>query len=204
MRVISEVGAGADAPAAHGGSAEPTTGGPDFLDALRARDPSEDRGAARDLYGGLIGSWEGEVVDHLPEGPRRQSAEFHFARVLEGRAVQDLWIVPARSARGSAPPIAGNRYGTTLRVYDPRIDAWRITWTNPVTGTETRLVGRRVGSQIVQTGADADGRLVRWVFAVVKEDAFHWRGEVSEDGGTTWVCETEFFGRRSPAAGHGS
>jgi hypothetical protein len=103
------------------------------VEALRAREAAEDRQGTRDLYGPLIGSWEGEVVDHLEDGSeRRQTAEFHFAWVLEGRAVQDLWIAPARRGR-SGPPGPGNRYGTTLRFYDPRIDAWRITWINPVT-----------------------------------------------------------------------
>src|SRR6185295_2825020 len=75
-----------------------------FLEALRAGGPADDRGGARDLYGPLIGSWEGEVVDHLGGGAeQRQSAEFHFAWVLEGRAVQDLWIAPARSERPRVP-----------------------------------------------------------------------------------------------------
>jgi hypothetical protein len=176
-------------------------GEPDrFTEALCAAGPAEDRRGSRDLYGALIGSWDGEVVDHLEDGgERRQSAEFHFAWVLEGRAVQDLWIVPTLAERQRAPG-AGNRYGTTLRVYDPRIDAWRITWINPVTGSENRLVGRRVGGQIVQAGSDDAGRLVRWVFVEIREDAFHWRGESSLDGGRSWHCETEFFGRRKAGA----
>jgi len=173
-----------------------------FFEALAAPGPLLGHGGSRDLYDGLIGSWDAEVVDHLPDGTdRRQSAEMHFAWVLEGRAVQDLWVAPARRARDSTkPPAPGNRYGTTLRVYDPAIDAWRITWINPVTGVENRLVGRRVGSQIVQTGADADGRLIRWVFVEIRRDAFHWRGEISQDGGRSWSCETEFFARRRPVA----
>jgi hypothetical protein len=183
-------------PSRHGPEAGPAGPASGFLEALRAEGAAPDRDGSRNLYGALIGSWQGEVVDHLENGEkRRQSAEFHFAWVLEGRAVQDLWIVPARTERPSVPG-AGNRYGTTLRIYDPRIDAWRITWINPVTGSENRLVGRRVGSQIVQTGSDADGRLVRWVFVEIRQDAFHWRGEISADGGRTWTCETEFFGHR--------
>lgn len=77
--------------------------------------------------------------------------------------------------------------------------AWRITWWNPVTGAENRLVGRRVGSEIVQTGSDADGKLVRWRFDAVGPETFHWKGERSEDGGATWVLEAEFSARRRPA-----
>jgi hypothetical protein len=170
-----------------------------MFDALLSGPPPAGLGGTRDLYAGLIGSWDAEVVDHLPDGAdRRQSAEMHFAWVLEGRAIQDLWIAPARRERTAPPTVApdGNRYGTTLRVYDPKIDAWRITWWNPVTGVETRLVGRRAGSRIVQTGSDADGQLIRWVFEEVTARTFHWRGARSDDGGQTWVCETEFFAKK--------
>lgn len=174
---------------------------PGFLDALRSPGRSMDGGAS-DLYDGLIGSWDAEVVDHLEDGSdRRQSAEMHFAWVLEGRAVQDLWIAPARAEReGKSPKAAGNRYGTTLRVYDPEIDAWRVTWINPVTGAENRLVGRREGRQIVQKGTDAEGRPIRWTFVAIRPESFHWRGERSEDGGRSWICNTEFFARRRALA----
>jgi len=170
-----------------------------FFEGLRASGPVPNGGESSDLYDGLIGDWDAEVIDHLPGGvDRRQSAEMHFAWVLEGRAVQDLWISPARKDRKPSGWRAGdgNRYGTTLRVYDPAIGAWRMTWTNPVNGVENRLVGRRVGSQIVQTGSDGDGNLVRWVFVELTRDRFHWRGEVSADGGLTWTCVTEYFARR--------
>ena len=173
-----------------------------FLAALLSQGPPEDRKGAKGFYDDLIGSWDAEVVDHLPDGSdRRQSAEIHFAWVLEGRAIQDVWIAPARPARqATSPKAAGNRYGTTLRVYDPAIDAWRITWINPVTGAENRLVGRREGEQIIQSGADAEGRPIRWVFVEIRAGSFHWRGERSEDGGRSWICDTEFFARRRPGA----
>lgn len=175
-----------------------------FVAALAAAAPAP-QGADADLYDVLLGDWDAEVVDHLSDGTdRRQSAEIHFARVLEGRAVQDLWIAPAlreRDAPGSAPG-PGNRYGTTLRVYDPKSGTWRITWWNPVTGIENRLVGRRVGSRIVHTGQEGE-RLIRWSFVEVTPGRFHWTGESSADGGQTWVCETEFFGRRRATAGAG-
>ena len=170
-----------------------------FVEALRAAPPAAGRGGSSDMFTPLIGDWDAEVVDHLPGGiTRRQSAEIHFAWVLEGRAIQDVWIVPARHDRlkRDASPADGNRYGTTLRVYEPELDAWRITWLNPVTRVETRLVGRRVGAQIVQTGADADGRIIRWAFVDLRSDRFHWRGERSADGGRTWITETEYFARR--------
>ena len=43
-------------------------------------------------------------------------------------------------------------YGVTLRVWDPSIQAFRITWINPVSGHREEQIGRRVGDEIVQLG----------------------------------------------------
>jgi hypothetical protein len=204
LMTILDCGARAAGPSLQTSSSSPAaTPASGFFEALRSEGPREDRKGARDLYGGLIGSWDAEVVDHLADGTdRRQSAEIHFAWVLEGRAVQDLWIAPARRERQvTSPPSPGNRYGTTLRVYDPAIDAWRVTWVNPVTGAENHLIGHREGSRIVQMGTDATGRPIRWTFVEILPDSFHWRGERSEDGGRSWICDTEFFAhRRDPSS----
>jgi hypothetical protein len=56
--------------------------------------------------------------------------EVHFGWILEGRAVQDVWIM--RSERTANVEETMNIYGTTLRVWDLSIQAWRITWINPV------------------------------------------------------------------------
>jgi hypothetical protein len=176
-----------------------------FVEALLASAPHPSVSGERDVYAPLLGAWDARVIDHLPDGSdREQSAEIHFARVLDGRAVQDLWIAPARHERpGPRERAPGGRYGTTLRVYDPELEAWRITWWNPLSGIECRLVGRRIGSRIVQTGTDEDGRPIRWSFDEIGPDSFHWRGERSDDGGRSWICETEFLARRRSTAAPG-
>jgi hypothetical protein len=168
-----------------------------FVEALLARDLRPPQRERVGLYDSLIGSWDIELVDYLPDGTQRKSAgEWHFAQVLEGRAVQDVFIVPPRTARGPELPGAGNRYGTTLRFYDPKLDAWRVTWLNPVSGATNTLVGRRRGEEIVQEGADTDGSRIRWTFSEIGPRSFRWRGEVSADDGKSWRLVVEFFGRR--------
>ena len=50
------------------------------------------------LYGQFVGSWDGRFVYHAPEDvPREAPCEVHFGWALEGRAVQDVWIVPSRT-----------------------------------------------------------------------------------------------------------
>ena len=173
----------------------------EFFQALCASGPEARLAARMTLYDRVLGDWSLEVVDHAADGSQRVShGEVHFAWVLEGRAIQDVWIVPSREARGPDLPRQGNRYGTTLRVYDPAADVWRITWINPVTSAVNQLLGRREGDDIVQEGAGADGSSIRWSFREITPTSFRWFGEISKDGGATWQLQTEFRGRRQGAA----
>jgi hypothetical protein len=151
---------------------------------------------ASDLYGWLVGSWEMQVR-RFPGGvEQRGSGEVHFAWVLEGRAVQDVWIMPRRSDRTPESLQSFNVYGMTLRVWDPAIQAWRVTWMNPVTGARDELIGRRAGEDLVQLGRHADGTAIRWIFTDITPHSFRWVGEALEAGGKTWKLEAEFQARR--------
>ena len=68
-----------------------------FLEALHTDTPAPDRAEEMMLYGQFIGSWDLKVIDHNTDGSSRESTgEVHFDMVLEGRAIQDVWIVPKR------------------------------------------------------------------------------------------------------------
>jgi hypothetical protein len=168
-----------------------------FLDGLRASGPLASQADRMAVYAPLIGDWTVDVTDYAPDGsPRSSTGEWHFAWVLEGRAIQDVWIAPPRKLRRPGMPVQNNRYGTTVRVYDPENDVWNITWFNPVTGVCNKLVGRRQGNDIIHEGADADGSRIRWTFTEITTDSFRWRGERSTDGGNTWRLGAEFRGHR--------
>ena len=165
-----------------------------FVSALQSHAPSPDL-AGNDLYAFLIGSWEVDVLDVDDQGVQhRARGEWHFARILEGRAVQDVWISPPRSDRKAA--VLRNRYGTTLRMFDPKAKVWRVTWLNPVSGAHDELVARRVGVDVVHEGSRPDGTPIRWTFTDIGTDSCTWRGEASNDGGKTWKLEAEFRLRR--------
>jgi hypothetical protein len=188
-----------------------------FIEALHTAGPAPDRADKMGLYGWLIGQWEMDAVvvdaaalaseasgqrghslvrapDTRPEPGSSASdgtkhsgrGEIHFGWVLEGRAIQDVWILP------------GFFYGTTLRVYDPGIDAWHILWSDPLKQLYRRQIGRARGKDIVQDGQDESGAAVRWSFTDITPNSFHWLGERSEDGGANWQLQAEFFARRVP------
>ena len=154
-----------------------------------------------DLYGRFIGSWDLDVRQFSDDGrERRRAGEWHFGWALEGRAVQDVWIVPPRGEQRHGDATAKvNSYGTTLRVYDPDIDAWRIQWTDPVARSFLQMIGRGDGDGIVQLGTRPDRQLVRWSFRDITPNSFLWRGEISADDGASWRSNTEFTARPRPA-----
>jgi hypothetical protein len=175
-----------------------------FADILVSHGPSPQVSAgAAAVFDWLVGDWEADVYDYGPGGSKRVSkGEWHFSWILEGRAVQDIWIVPKRSDRNATAPSDNNRYGTTIRIYDPKLDAWRVFWFNPVTQDRTELIGRRVGNTVVQQSVGQDGSFIRWIFENIKPNSFTWRGEFSTDGGKTWKLDAEFLARRIEANKH--
>ena len=72
--------------------------------------------------------------------------------------------MPRRIQRTAQTNKANNMYGTTLRVRHPSIQAWLITWINPVTGHREEQIGHRIGNDIVQVGARRDATPTRWRF----------------------------------------
>lgn len=159
-----------------------------FIDALHSAAPAPDRAEKLGLYGWLIGDWTMDAVIHADDGTRHEGVgEIHFGWVLEGRAIQDVWILP------------GVFYGTTLRIYDPGLDAWHILWNDPVRQFYTRQIGRAQGKDILQEGKNDAGEAVRWSFTEITDDSFRWRGERSRDGGATWQLQAEFLARRVKA-----
>lgn len=168
------------------------------LTALHSPTEAPDRVGKMNLYGWLIGSWEIDVTEFREDGTtRRRPGEWHFAWVLEGRAIQDVWIVPPRGQRfPGAPAVEAQYFGTTFRTYDPRIDAWQIQWIEPVSQSYLSMIGRAEGDDIVQLGHNAAGFPMRWSFRDITPHTFFWRGEISPDGGTHWRTHMEFTARR--------
>lgn len=171
-----------------------------FIAALHAEGPAADRADRMGLYAWLIGRWDMDVIAHGEHGVRPCGrGEIHFGWVLEGRAIQDVWITPPRGAARLEPPPPVAFYGTTLRVYDPGIDAWHILWVDPVNQRYRRQIGRGEAGEIVQHGTDEAGVPVRWRFTDIAPDSFRWLGERSPGGGSAWQTEVEFLARRAGA-----
>lgn len=156
-----------------------------FISSLLAPAAAADRGEAMGTYGWLVGDWhfDGQVfIDGLPHAA--SGGEIHAAWVLQGRAIQDVWSLP------------GFFVGSTLRVYDPGIDAWHILWSDPLRQYYNRQLGRRAGDSLVQEGTDLHGDATRWSFVDIATDRFRWLGERRTADGP-WQLVAEFAARRA-------
>ena len=178
---------------------------PDYLDSsfahiLHAPGPDPALESNLSLYAWLVGHWKFDVTTFTEGGTTHAgNGEIHAGWILRGRAIQDVWMIPRLADRrpGIAQmPGAGNWYGTTLRLYDPGIDAWRILWSDPATNFYSQQIGRANGRDIVQDGPDPRGGRMRWTFTEIEPDSFHWTAEHSADS-SSWRKVVDIYARRA-------
>src|SRR5215471_11199646 len=94
--------------------------------ALLADKPAPEYQEKLMLFGQFVGSWSFTGVEYHDDGSHpTDKGEIHFHWVLEGRAIQDVFLETERSDSGQ------KLYGTTVRFYDPKADSWRITFIDP-------------------------------------------------------------------------
>ena len=167
-------------------------------DVLSSPAPREDLAEHLGLFAPLIGSWSLVVENIDPDGSvRTTDGEWHFDWALDGRAVVDVWISPARRTR----EVAGldGEWGMTVRFYDPRIGAFRSTWHGPARGSVIPFVGRSTADGLRLDG-ELDGEFgtapVRWTFSELTAESFRWQAEQGEPGGTRMRVRQRFHARR--------
>ncbi|HEX6726703.1 MAG TPA: hypothetical protein VF078_05075 [Nitrospira sp.] len=170
-----------------------------FAQVLHADGPDPERQKKLGLYSWLVGQWEMEVTTILEDGSTHAGrGEIHAGWILQGRAIQDVWMIPRlQERRPGMEQLAGsgNWYGTTLRTYDPNLDAWRILWNDPATNFFTQQIGRAQGRNIVQEGPDPRGGLMRWTFFEIEPASFHWTAERAS-ANENWRKEVDIRARR--------
>jgi hypothetical protein len=175
-----------------------------MLEALHAAGPVLDYAPQMMLYGQFVGSWDGRLVIHRKDGSRLEmESEVHFGWVLEGRAIQDVWIAPPQSVRQNAEFTGqAGLYGTTLRVYDPSSDLWHIIWVDPATQDYRRMIGQKQGEDIFQEYIDKKGLRCQWCFTEITTNSFHWLWRESKPEREAWNIRYEFFMQRRETGSH--
>lgn len=167
--------------------------GEGFVALLASPGPHADIGQEHQIFAPFIGSWDLKVewFEH-GEVVRSEKGEWHFAWVLEGRAIQDVWIVPPIAERQAGE--GGYEYGTSVRFHDPGLGGWRSIWIGPVRKSVEMFVAKRIGSEVVLEAQRADGRAMKWVFSEIHRDSFTWCNSLQRDA--EWELTQRFQAQR--------
>jgi hypothetical protein len=145
------------------------------------------------LFGQFVGDWDIiEARYPQPDGTDvKRRGEIHFGWILDGKAVQDVWMTHQGNPPRAVPA------GTTVRFYDSKIDAWRCIWIAPKHASIQNFVARKVGEEIVLEGRTSDGYPERWIYSEITPTSFGWHAVESHDDQKTWMLTEEMRVQRT-------
>jgi hypothetical protein len=158
---------------------------------LAASRPNPSLGKQAQVFDRFVGTWDADFgFPHDDGRVTHKKGEILFGWVIDGYAIQDLWIgYPTDQQKERT-------IGTTLRFFDKAHNQWRIVFVNPQASYVVTTQGGLEGDRIVLRGVDTDGLQIRWTFSEMKPDSFHWQGEKSHNGGKTWKLEEDHHMKR--------
>jgi hypothetical protein len=168
----------------------------DMVAALKAMGPNQSLGDQAKVFDRLIGTWDVELTDFSKNGKAtHRSGEFIVGWVMDGRVIQEFWIVDPSGTR------TDREVYTELRYYDPKSGTWASTFIDPEHASVARFTGGAAADdRIALDSHDFNGTDTRWSINDIRPDSFVWREEESLDGGKTWRLLAEHHMKRRRAA----
>ena len=130
----------------------------------------------KDTFGKFIGNWSLELtITNLDGSKLKYVGEWHFHRILQGRAIQDIWIIP-----GLATHEYGDfhEYGTTVRTFDTKTGKWRAVWVGPIQNQLYVFDVEDKIDQISLTATNITLMEMKWSFFDIAPNSFKWKSEV--------------------------
>ncbi|MGO3885393.1 MAG: hypothetical protein ACTJHU_03765 [Mycetocola sp.] len=164
-----------------------------LLQALTAEAASERYPHRIATFGKLVGRWAVTSTRRELEGAEWEDAAFTWSvgYILDGRGVQDVAVMADPDAATGERTIS-----TAVRVYDPLLGAWRVSYLEPERGEYAHLIASAHRDGIRQDGTRSDDKLIRWNFSGITADRYLWDSWVSDDEGLTWWLQAHNEGRR--------
>lgn len=124
-------------------------------------------------------------------------ATWAWKYILDGFAVQDLWI---QKEIDLPPPAAGLKRdlaGTNMRLYNPQTKRWEIMWFTNANNSSTIIYAEQQGDAIVMKPEAATNSPQRRItFYGITRESFEWKSEVLQEDGETWQATTKISAKR--------
>jgi hypothetical protein len=174
---------------ADGGATNPPL---DVTTALKATKPHPALGDQAQVLGRIIGTWDVEYTDFAKDGTAtHRTGEFIVGWIMDGQAIQDLWIVNPSGTRKE------REVYTDLHWFNAKTRTWHATFVDPEHGSVAKFAGGPVGNdRYVLETSDLGSKQTRWSFNDIRADSFVWRDEASNDDGKTWKLQSEYKMKR--------
>jgi hypothetical protein len=177
-------------------AAEVAAGQARLLTALEASAPHASLGEHATVMNRLVGTWDVAYTDFLKGGKvRHRTGQITFGWILDGRAVQDLWIVDPSG------PGKDREVFTDVFYRDAKSGAWSSVFVDPQEASSATFATiQAADDRLVLESHDLEpAQLHRWSYNDVQADSFVYRDEASTDGGKTWTLKSEYHMSRRPA-----
>jgi hypothetical protein len=167
--------------------------------ALEASGPHPSLSDQSQVLGRLVGTWEVEYADFMKDGTTlHRTGEFLVGWIMDGRALQDLWIVDPWGKHKD------REIYTDVHYFDAKSRTWHATFVDPQDGSVARFTAGEVGKdRFVLESKELDSGETRWSFNDIRPDSFIYRDEGSNDGGKTWKLRSEYRMKRRSAGSPG-
>jgi len=135
---------------------------------LGAEGPNNELKEELMLFGQFVGDWEIVKARYIQADGTwiQMRGEVHYGWILDGTAVQDVWLGYKPESQEMTV------FGTTIRFYDPKIDAWHSTWLSPLKGLVRTFIARKVKGEIILEGTTAEGYPEKWIFSEIEPNSF--------------------------------
>jgi len=155
---------------------------------LQATGPHPSLGANARTLAPLVGSWNVEYTDFPKDGKAsRRSGQFTAGWILDGRALQDFWVVDPSGTNKEREVF------TELFYFDPKSATWHVDSFDPYVSAVATFAGPVREDGVVVESHDLDPKAThRWSFNDVRPGSLVFRDEASSDGGKTWTLKSEY------------
>jgi hypothetical protein len=147
------------------------------------------------IFGRLVGAWDVEYMDIVKNGKKLERTGLFIAGwVMDGRAIQDLWVVDP------SPGHAEREVYSDLRYFVPKTRSWTSIFVDPEHASMARFSGDAAADgRIVLHTSDLGSKENRWSFDDIQPNSFVFRDEASADDGKTWKLLAEYHMTRRSA-----
>lgn len=140
---------------------------------------------SKDTFGKFIGKWNLDLTITNHDGSNlKYKGEWHFHRILQGRAIQDIWIIPGLTSHDDND---FHEYGTTVRTFNPKTNKWKAVWVGPIQNQLFIFDIEDNINQITLTETNIPNLEMKWSFFDISQNSFKWKSEVKTKEHSNWI-----------------